>query len=129
MSKHCINCGKPDPGIHTCYDVFANSTGQIRDAAAARLQRIQSQAARIEALEAIVEKLRQGPDENEARIHQTGDYQTGLHCGVEDRCVVFDGYGAADYGFQEGVDAVLEWMNEIVSTRAIAQAAKKGART
>ena len=84
-------------------------------------------AARIEALEAIVELLRQGPGDDEDRIHQTGDYQTGLHCGVEDRDMQADAYGAADYGFTEGVDAVLEWVNGIVP--AAAQAAKEEVAT
>ncbi len=71
----------------------------------------------------IVAELTEGPDDAEQRIHQTGGYQTGLHCGVEDRDLQRDAYGAADYGFTEGVDAVIEWVNGVVATPEVAQTA------
>ncbi len=58
-SRYCFNCGKLNPGIHTCYDVFAtgNPVGtQKVYAANARLERIEQQAAEIERLEAAIEK-------------------------------------------------------------------------
>jgi hypothetical protein len=41
-------------------------------------------------------------------IDATGDWQKGLHCGVEDRDCR-DRYDGADYGHTVGVEKALEW--------------------
>ena len=41
-------------------------------------------------------------------IDATGEWQTGLHCGVEDRDCQ-DRYQGADYGHAVGVEKALEW--------------------
>ena len=41
-------------------------------------------------------------------IAATGEWQTGLHCGVEDRGCQ-DRYEGADYGHTVGVEKALEW--------------------
>ena len=41
-------------------------------------------------------------------IDATGDWQKGLHCGVEDRDCR-DCYDGADYGHTVGVEKALEW--------------------
>lgn len=54
------------------------------------------------ALERIA-KCEDAPD-----IDATGEWQTGLHCGVEDRDCR-DRYEGADYGHTVGVEKGLEW--------------------
>lgn len=54
------------------------------------------------ALERIA-KCEDAPD-----IDATGEWQTGLHCGVEDRDCQ-DRYQGADYGHTVGVEKALEW--------------------
>ena len=76
-------------------------------------------------LRQIVVELAEGPGDAEQRIHQTGGYPRGLHCGVEDRDLQGDAYGAADYGFTEGVAAVLEWVNGVVTTTPEAAAKQR----
>jgi len=47
----------------------------------------------------------------------SGEYQVGLHCGVEDRGCC-DRYDGADYGYAQGVEACAEWLkNELDSVR------------
>lgn len=41
-------------------------------------------------------------------IDPVGDERTGLHCGVEDRCIGST-YDAVDYGYAQGVERALEW--------------------
>jgi len=59
-------------------------------------------ATAIAALKRIAE-CEDAPD-----IDATGDYQFGLHCGVEDRNCQ-DRYQGADYGHTVGVEKALEW--------------------
>lgn len=46
--------------------------------------------------------------EDAPAIDATGECQTGLHCGVEDRGCC-DRYDSADYGYTVGVEKGLEW--------------------
>lgn len=46
--------------------------------------------------------------EDAPNIDATGEWQTGLHCGVEDRDCQ-DRYQGADYGHTVGVEKALEW--------------------
>lgn len=57
---------------------------------------------------------------DEPQIELTGEYHTGLHCGLEDRDIS-DRYDACDYGFEKGVERALEWAYGVVET-AIAKA-------
>lgn len=41
-------------------------------------------------------------------IDVSGDWQFGLHCGVEDRAIR-DRYAGADYGHAVGAERALEW--------------------
>jgi hypothetical protein len=50
-----------------------------------------------------ISKCEDAPD-----IDATGEWQTGLHCGVEDRDCQ-DRYQGADYGHAVGVEKGLEW--------------------
>jgi hypothetical protein len=50
-----------------------------------------------------ISKCEDAPD-----IDATGEWQTGLHCGVEDRDCQ-DRYQGADYGHTVGVEKGLEW--------------------
>lgn len=53
-------------------------------------------------------------------IEAIGDWQLGLHCGVEDRSIT-DRYEAADYGHTVGAEKMLEWAcNEAQSAIAAA---------
>lgn len=56
----------------------------------------------IEALKRIAE-CEDAPD-----IDATREWQTGLHCGVEDRNCR-DRYEGADYGHAVGIEKALEW--------------------
>ena len=73
-------------------------------------QDINAEAVRSSALLAIataalerISKCEDAPD-----IDATGEWQTGLHCGVEDRDCQ-DRYQGADYGHTVGVEKGLEW--------------------
>lgn len=50
---------------------------------------------------------------DEPQIDLTGEYHTGLHCGLEDRDIV-DRYDACDHGFEKGVERALEWAQGVV---------------
>lgn len=72
---------------------------------------------RIEAAEdsdglKALKEIAAGPVD-EPQIDLTGDYLTGLYCGLEDRDLVDDGYSACDYGFEEGKSRVVEWAQGI----------------
>ncbi len=58
-------------------------------------------------------EIQEGPDEHCNEIHLTGDYQTGLFCGLKDRDIT-DRYDACMYGFNKAVERVLEWAQGIV---------------
>jgi hypothetical protein len=82
------------------------------------LRAAQAEAARLrEALERI-SKCEDAP-----AIDATGEWQTGLHCGVEDRDCR-DRYDGAEYGHTVGVEKALEW----ASNAARAALAKEGQR-
>jgi len=49
----------------------------------------------------------------------TGEWQTGLHCGVEDRCCG-SAYEGADYGHTVGIEKALEWASN-EATHALEQ--------
>jgi hypothetical protein len=53
-----------------------------------------------------ISKCEDAPD-----IDVTGEWQTGLHCGVEDRDCQ-DRYQGADYGHTVGVEKALEWASD-----------------
>jgi len=64
-------------------------------------------------LEREVAYLRKGLEriakcEDAPEIDATGEWQFGLHCGVEDRDCR-DRYDGADYGHAVGVEKALEW--------------------
>lgn len=76
-----------------------------------------------DALLAACKAIAAGPA-GEPQIELTGDYHTGLHCGLEDRCND-DQYEACDYGFAEGVERVTEWAQGVVADAiALAEKAK-----
>jgi len=60
-----------------------------------------------------LERIKNATDSPE--IYISGDYQIGLHCGVEDSSLG-DRYEGADYGYSQGVERTLEWaINEASS--------------
>ncbi len=58
-----------------------------------------------------LEEIAAGPVD-EPQIDLTGDYLTGLHCGLEDQNID-DRYDACDYGFWKGVERACEWAQGI----------------
>lgn len=62
--------------------------------------------------------------ENAPDIDATGEWQTGLHCGVEDRDCQ-DRYQGADYGHTVGVEKGLEWASN-EAKHALEQMANAG---
>ena len=83
-------------------DLLANAADKI----ALRLgDSIQTPAAIPEVVEALkrIANCTDAPD-----IDATGEWQQGLHCGVEDRDCQ-NRYDGADYGHTVGVEKALEW--------------------
>lgn len=75
-----------------------------------------STQAERDGLRAALERIKNCEDSPD--IDATGEWQFGLHCGVEDRGCT-DRYEAADYGHARGVERALEWaVNE--ATEALA---------
>lgn len=66
-----------------------------------------------ERLRQAVEQILAGPID-EPQIDLVGEYQTGLFCGLEDRGLNGDPYGACLHGFECGVERALEWAQGIV---------------
>ncbi|MCH8851106.1 MAG: hypothetical protein IID41_00475 [Planctomycetes bacterium] len=64
---------------------------------------------------------------DEPSIDLTDEYHAGLHCGLEDRDIG-DRYDACDYGFEKGVERVLEWAKDVVEG-TIAKATPHASRT
>ena len=62
---------------------------------------------------AACEAIAAGPID-EPQIDLSGEWQTGLFCGLEDRSLQSDSYAACLYGFEAGVERVLEWAQGII---------------
>ena len=76
-----------------------------------------------EKLLAACEALSSG--EWDSAVNNCGDYQRGLHCGVEDRSI-HDRYQAADYGFERGVERAAEHVsNELAEAIAAVRAERE----
>jgi hypothetical protein len=58
---------------------------------------------------------------DEPQIELSGEYETGLFCGLEDRDLQGTGYEACRYGFEVGVERGLEWAQGIILA-AVAEA-------
>ncbi len=81
-------------------DLEAAETVQTTETPAVDLPRLVRHL--LDALKRIAE-CEYSPD-----IDIGGEYQFGLHCGVEDRGLS-DRYQSADFGYSRGVEATLEW--------------------
>lgn len=57
-------------------------------------------------------------------VLREGDYHKGMLCGVEDRNLQRDGYGAMEYGWDAAIERVAEVLDPIVA--ALAQDAPEG---
>ena len=64
---------------------------------------LEAECARLRNALKHIAECKDAPD-----INATGEWQTGLHCGVEDRDCQ-DRYEGADYGHTVGVSKSLEW--------------------
>ena len=99
-TKDKVEC--PDCG-GTCevsLEVAAKQAARLEEAAAPNLKR------RLDAALAALERLKALTDSPD--IDASGDWQVGLHCGVEDRGL--SGlYQGADFGHAVGVEKTLEW--------------------
>ena len=78
---------------------------------AAQLEREKADAiatkdAELARLREALQRISDGTDAPD--IDLSGDWQTGLYCGVEDRDCQ-DRYEGADYGYSQGVERTLEW--------------------
>jgi len=69
-------------------------------------EKLKEQAEQIAALRSALDRIHSCADSPD--IDVSGEYQTGLHCGVEDRDCQ-DRYQGADYGWSQGVERTLEW--------------------
>lgn len=75
--------------------------------------------AQRDALLEAFERIKSGTDA--PPIDVFGDYQFGLHCGVEDRSCS-SRYDGADYGWAQGVERTIEWAaNEAEAAIALAK--------
>ena len=63
---------------------------------------------------AALQAILKGPID-EPQIDLSGEYETGLFCGLEDRDLQADAYGACRYGFEAGVERALEWAQSIAA--------------
>lgn len=61
--------------------------------------------------ESALQKILAGPVD-EPSVDCTGEYETGLFCGLEDRDIYYR-YDACKYGFEAGVERALEWAQGI----------------
>ena len=64
------------------------------------------QCQEVDRLKEALQRISDGTDAPDIDI--SGEWQTGLHCGVEDRDCQ-DRYEGADYGYSQGVERTLEW--------------------
>lgn len=64
-------------------------------------------------LKEAADKLLEGPTD-EPQIELTGEWESGLYCGLEDQGMQGDAYAACHYGFQEGVGRALEWAQGVI---------------
>lgn len=53
---------------------------------------------------------------DEPQIELSGEYETGLFCGLEDRGLQDTGYEACRYGFEQGVERGVEWAQGIAES-------------
>ena len=67
---------------------------------------IATRDAELARLREALQRISDGTDAPDIDI--SGEWQTGLHCGVEDRDCQ-DRYEGADYGYSQGVERTLEW--------------------
>ena len=67
---------------------------------------IATKEAELARLREALQRISDGTDAPD--IDLSGDWQTGLYCGVEDRDCQ-DRYEGADYGYSQGVERTLEW--------------------
>lgn len=51
---------------------------------------------------------------DEPQLELAGEWETGLFCGLEDQNLQSDPYGACRYGFEAGVERMLEWAQGII---------------
>lgn len=89
----------------------------VQTAAQLGLQAALADARKLEAFDGLLaayNAILAGPVD-EPSIELTGEYHTGLHCGLEDRDIC-DRYDACDYGFGKGVERALEWAYSVVET-------------
>ena len=106
------------------HEAIERLEARVKDADCVGLKLAKCHAADLRAALDALEKMRAGPGDDEHRIHLRDEYRIGLLCGVEDRDFQANGYGAVEYGFNEGVDAVLEWLNGLLPAAFAAQEAK-----
>lgn len=75
---------------------------------------IARQSATIKALTEAMEEIR--------NLHGIPEYHGhAMGCGVEDRCLQSDGYGGAEYGWEDAAERFCEWATGMAE-HALAQA-------
>ena len=89
-------------GFFMFFDCNTDSANRIAARLSAAFEK--TEADERERCQQILDK---GPVD-EPQMDNTGEWQTGLHCGLEDRGIG-DRYEACDHGFECGVERALEW--------------------
>ena len=96
-----------DKGFDILTDKCANPNGCPVCLLTKALALHKQAATRIEALEKALRESLQGMDK--PAVQASGEWQTGLFCGLEDRNIT-DRYEACMYGYEQALEKVQEWV-------------------
>lgn len=75
-----------------------------------RFYRTKEDADYVAALEALALELAGKLESLKDMEYAPQYHHQGMGCGVEDRCLQKDGYGAAEYGWDSAADRYAEWI-------------------
>lgn len=123
MSADCPNCGSPRaelaPDFYWSCDTYIE-TPHKPGASCCKITQLRADR---DALLAVLKSLQNWRDPDS--VTGSGSYHTGLCCGVEDKGLQSDGYGAMRYGYECALDRVSEEIDGQIKD-AIARAEKGG---
>lgn len=89
------------------------TAGKMREAMGTLHHVVATKTDRITELEALVRELAGKFESLKDMEHSPQYHHQGMGCGVEDRCLQTDGYGAAEYGWNNAVDRYADWVIDV----------------
>lgn len=118
-----IDCSREEEPDDPHVDALVNICAGVAQVATETLQeKLDAVTAQRDTLLAALKEIEDGPTD-EPQVENTGEWQTGVYCGLEDRDIR-DRYQACDYGFEKGAERAIEWAQNVVAA-AIAKAEPK----